>query len=342
MRGRGSRWWMWPLWVLQLATGAKSFVDNPIIGSPALNRRGLHAARVKWAARLASWRRRMLASQIEPKDRAAFERDGFVRIDNFLPEAEFEALRRYLLDTPMLARDHRQGNAITRRVPVDPALLRECPALHRLIDAPRWRGLMHYVGSNRGQPLYYLQTIISGEDGPDDPQLDLHSDSFQPSLKAWYFLSDVAEEDGPLTYVAGSHRAHAARLAWERQRSLTVLDDGDRLSQRGSLRIDPSELAALGLGQPTHFAVPANTLVVADTFGFHARGRAARPSVRVELWAYRRRNPFLPFTGLNLLSIGGIAHRRVQWSYRLGDWLAAKGWRQQHWTPTGPKRATDR
>ena len=35
------RWWRAPLWVLALATGAKSFADNPILGSNRLNRRGL-------------------------------------------------------------------------------------------------------------------------------------------------------------------------------------------------------------------------------------------------------------------------------------------------------------
>jgi len=42
-----------PWWAAQLLTGARSFRDNPLIGSPRLNRHGLHAARVTIAARLA-------------------------------------------------------------------------------------------------------------------------------------------------------------------------------------------------------------------------------------------------------------------------------------------------
>jgi hypothetical protein len=34
----------YPFWTLALATGAKSFRDNKVIGSPALNRWGLHAS----------------------------------------------------------------------------------------------------------------------------------------------------------------------------------------------------------------------------------------------------------------------------------------------------------
>jgi hypothetical protein len=90
------------------------------------------------------------------------------------------------------------------------------------------------------------------------------------------------------------------------------------------------------------FAVPANTLVVADTFGFHARGHSSQPSIRAELWAYRRRTPFLPWTGFDLLSLPGVAKQRVRWAYTLVDLLDRYGLRQQHWSPAGSKRALDR
>ena len=51
-------WLLAPVHVAALATGAKSFRDNPIIGSPALNRAGLHVARMRLAERMAERRRR--------------------------------------------------------------------------------------------------------------------------------------------------------------------------------------------------------------------------------------------------------------------------------------------
>ena len=77
---------------------------------------------------------------------------------------------------------------------------------------------------------------------------------------------------------------------------------------------------------PRVFAVPANTLVVADTVGFHARGLSARPSVRVEIWTYGRRNPFLPWTGLDPGSIPGIAERRIPFLWKVRDFLDTKAW----------------
>src|SRR5438270_2272 len=203
--------------------------------------------------------------------------------------------------------------------------LRQVPDLRGLLQASSWRSLLAYVASTRTEPLYYVQTILTGRaEGAPDPQLELHSDTFHPSLKAWLFLTDVTDNQGPLTYVAGSHRLTPKRLEWEKARSIDIRNS-DRLSQRGSLRIRPDELGALDLPQPTRFAVPANTLVVIDTCGFHARGGSNGPTVRPEIWAYVRRTPFLPWTGLDLLSWRPLAIRRATWLPHIVDPLQRLG-----------------
>lgn len=330
------------MWLLQLGTGYKSFVDNPILGSKRLNEAGLHAARLKLAHRLASARRRRLGKAVPRQWREQFDRDGFVAIRDFLPTDQFARLRDTLLNGEYKTRIHQQGDTITRRVAVDGSLLRQVPELRSLIARHDFRALLRYVASTRTAPLFYIQTIAAGiADGPPDPQLELHSDTFHPSLKAWLFLTDVVDEDRPLTYVAGSHRLTAERLAWEQAKSVSI-DSADRLSQRGSLRIQRDALAGLGLPQPTRFVVPANTLVAADTYGFHARGDADHPTLRVELWAYSRRSPFLPWTGLDPLSLPGIAERRAGWIAAAMDFAHARGWATQHWTAAGKRRPADR
>lgn len=343
MAGRALlKWWRAPLWTLALATGAKSFVDNPILGSERLNRRGLHVGRLKLAHSLAWTRRKRLASAVPAEWREQFDRDGFVEVRDFLPVREFERLQRSLLDNAFDSREHQQGDTVTRRVPIGPALLRKVPNLQKLLSDRRWRSLLAYVGSTKSEPIYYIQTIVRGADGPSaDPQLELHADTFHPSLKAWLFLTDVSDDQGPLTYVAGSHRLTPKRLRWEQRRSVEIRHS-DRLSQRGSLRIAPNELAELGLPQPTRFAVPANTLIAIDTSGFHARGGADRPGVRVEIWAYGRRTPFVPWTGFDLLSIRPIAVRRAAWLGAIVDRLDRLGLKKQHWLPVGPRRPLDR
>lgn len=336
------RWWRAPLWLLALGTGAKSFVDNPILGSERLNRRGLHAARLKLAHRLADVRRRRLATGVPIELRDQFDRDGYVEIRNFLPAEQFARLQQELLSREFDAREQQQGDAITRRVAIGPKLLRQVPELRGLLKDRSWRSLLAYAASTRAEPIYYIQTILMGQTpGAPDPQLELHADTFHPSLKAWLFLTDVTDDEGPLTYVPGSHRLSPQRLAWEQERSVSIRAS-DRLSQRGSLRIRPEELAQLGLPSPRRFAVPANTLIVVDTCGFHARGSCTRPTVRAEIWAYVRRTPFLPWTGLDFLSLGPISERRAAWIARIVDRLDDLGLIKQHWQPAGRKRILDR
>ena len=332
------RWWRAPIWLIELATGAKSFVDNPILGSERLNRLGLHVGRLKLAHRLAWHRRRRLAAIVPADWRRQFDRDGFVEVRDFLPADTFERIRSALLDAAFETRHHQQGNTITRRVPIGPALLRAVPELRSMFAGKRWRSLLGYVGSTRTEPLYFVQTIVTGRaEGPPDPQLELHTDTFHPSLKAWLFLTDVEDDEGPLTYVPGSHLLTPERLAWEQARSVAIAAS-DRLSQRGSLRISAPELTALNLPQPRRFAVPANTLVAIDTSGFHARGNSDRPSVRVEIWAYSRRSPFVPWTGLDPLSLPILAPRRAEWLVKIVDVLDRMGVKKQHWRRAGRKR----
>jgi Phytanoyl-CoA dioxygenase (PhyH) len=161
-------------------------------------------------------------------------------------------------------------------------------------------------------------------------------------VKAWFFLTDVKEEDGPFIYVPGSHRPTERRLTWERTASIEAAQSSDFQSSRGSLRITLEVLRHLGFSEPKVFAVPQNTLVVADTIGFHARGLSARSSVRVEIWAYGRRNPFLPWLGFDLATLPFVNGRAVPlyWSAMdLGErlHLVSNPWRRSEITsPIAP------
>ena len=322
-----------PWWLLQLGTTAKSFIDNPLIGSRRLNALGLHRGRVRLACALAASRRRRLARLISADDARSFARDGFIVRENALPPDLFARLRDGVLGYAGEAREQVQGNTITRRMAIDSAMLAAVPELRALLGGSPWSGMTRYVASFAGAPLAYVQTIFARAlPGDEDPQTMLHSDTFHATMKAWLFLTDVAEEDGPFCYVPGSHRRTPARLAWEDARALQH-GGADRLSGRGSLRIAATELAGLGLPPPRCFAVPANTLIVADTSGFHARGIARRPSARVEIWGYARRNPFVPWTGLDFLALPGLAERRIGWMWRGRDRLARL--LGQPWRPIG-------
>ena len=330
-----------PWWLLSLATGASSFIDNPILGSKLFNELGLHAGRVALAAQLTAQRRQQLAHLISPEDKAFFEQNGYVIKENFLDEVLFDQLSHELLDTEFSARETLQGNTVTRRIALDAEVMAQLPATQQLLRHPVWHGLLAYIGSFDAQPLIYLQSILSNvREYRPDPQTHLHSDTFHSSVKAWLFLTDVAVDEGPFVYVPGSHRLTPKRLAWEKARSLNMAG-ADRMSSRGSLRITHKELRTLDLPQPTAFAVKKNTLVVADTYGFHARGKSVRPSTRVEVWAYARRNPFLPIAGFDPLNLPFLQNRLIPLYWWGLDKMEAYGGRKNPWRVVGRLRAQD-
>ncbi len=304
----------------QLLTGAKSFEGNPVIGSHWLNQQGLHVGRVQLAHRLAEKRRDRLAPAVRPEDRSAFARDGYVVRRDFLPAADFAALLGELRGFQADLRERFEGDSVLRKTTVTPDVLARLPAVAKLLATPEWNALIRYVGARDAAPVVHLQSILQHvRAGPRDPQTYTHADTFHPTVKAWLYLTDVAEDAGPLTYVPGSHRLTPARLDWERRMSLHARHAEDEDTRQGSFRINAAGLAELGLPPARPLAVPANTLIVADTFGFHARGRSLRPSLRVEVWAFGRRNPFLPWTQLDPL-VSAVGLPRVDdWRLRTGS-----------------------
>ncbi|HEX5687902.1 MAG TPA: phytanoyl-CoA dioxygenase family protein [Ideonella sp.] len=250
----------------------------------------LHGALHRWRlqhvhARVAQ-RRASLEHWLDGVDAATFERNGFLVKRQVLPHAQFEALCEQVLSQRRPAHEMLQGDTVTRHIAIAPALLQAAPALATLLRGRLWNGLTRYVAAADHAPAAFVQTLVThARPMVRDPQTLLHADGPRPMMKAWFFLNDVGEEDAPLCYVPGSHRLTAPRLDWEVQQAEDATARGGPVAASGLHRIDKHELGALGLGHPARLVVPANTLIVADTFGFHKRAQARRPTMRVELWA---------------------------------------------------------
>ncbi|MEB3766879.1 phytanoyl-CoA dioxygenase family protein [Acinetobacter sp. MD2] len=327
---------------VMLLSEAKSFDHNLLINSPVLNQLGLHRFRVKTAAMLAGKRRARLAKFLSADEVSEFHANGFILKENFLAIDEFQRLQSELLNTALDSRETLQGDTVTRRMALDAKALARLPVTKKLLSNPLWQARLNYVGSYCSQPMYYVQVILSHvRQARPDPQTHLHSDTFHPNVKAWLFLTDVAEDEGPFVYVPGSHQVNPQRLAWEHQKACSMHNEKNVLTRRGSFRIQASKLAALGYAQPKAFAVKANTLVIADTYGFHARGPSVRPSTRIELWAYARRNPFLPWTGGDVLSSPWLKDHLVPLYWQGLDFLEKYKQRPSPWRAVGQKYATD-
>jgi hypothetical protein len=330
-----SQWLLAPFHAMAVVTGAKSFRDNPVIGSPALNRWGLHILRKRLAHRLAAHRRRRMEARLDPGDRAAFLRDGYLVIPEFLDPVAFGRMRAELLGCQTAAREFADGYTLTRLIPLDGVTLPQLPATARALASSRYRALHDYIGSFRLAPHLFVQTVFSKvQDAPPDVQSHFHTDTFHPTVKSWLFLTDVTGDAAAFTYVPGSHLPTRRHLAWERRVSVTAARQGDRLTGEGSLRIDEAMLARLGYPPPHKLAVAANTLVIADTSGFHRRGISDGAACRISIWAYCRGSPFRPWAGLGIRRQPGRAVRAF-WAAQ--DLLGRLTGRQTGWRWVGER-----
>ena len=95
----------------------------------------------------------------------------------------------------------------------------------------------------------------------------MHTDNFYATHKIWYFLDDVTLEHGPLIVTPGTSRFSLLRAAFEYINSLSY--DSQNVAWRPSQRWQ--NILKL---RPKAMTVAANTLVIANTHGFHGRGDA--------------------------------------------------------------------
>ncbi len=333
-KSRVFAFWRWPIWLFEFLTTGKSFKDNPLLGQYWLNWLGLHVFRYVMAHAITQLRWWQLRWMLTPAERASFHRDGFLQINNFLQPDLFTAVAAQAQAGADTVRQLTQQDTLTQRFLIDEAIMAQRPALDQLFKHKRLDRLLKYCGARNKKSLYYAQVIKNGvRSAAEDPQKNLHSDTFHPTLKAWLFLADVTPDDGPLTYIPGSHRLTLARLKFEYQRSLSVLTHPDGYSEKGSMRLKAADAMQLQLQLPAPiaFCVPANTLVLANTHGFHARGQALPGRCRPEIWMYSRHNPFNPCAGLDFRWVSKLSHRILNKMWVNADVKSAQHGKSATW-----------
>jgi ectoine hydroxylase-related dioxygenase (phytanoyl-CoA dioxygenase family) len=129
-----------------------------------------------------------------------------------------------------------------------------------------------------------LEHLTFGDYSAPDTQTELHIDTFHNTHRVWLYLDDVTEDNAPFVYVPGSHHLDRVRLREEYLEST----GGNGKSRR----IHDEELRSRGLQTRTVVTCPRNTLVVANTCGYHCRSMGRPGATRRALHMTFRFNPF--------------------------------------------------
>lgn len=162
----------------------------------------------------------------------------------------------------------------------------------------------------------FAQRVVNGPED-NDVQKVLHQDTWRDAWKFWYFPRAVRKGEGPFRFAPYSHGLSAARLRlmkefatrdkkWEDWRSFG--------HDEGSWRVSDQELQSMGaapwpwrreqpsrelgeellndIGRAYDIEAAAGTLVIANVYGYHARGLANETRERISLHASIRPNPW--------------------------------------------------
>jgi len=236
-----------------------------------LNKKGLHVYRSLLANKIYQSRNYSQKKEID-----VLNKKGILIIDNFLSDKEFKKVEDTFLKVKEQFPD---GKHIKAKVSnffnnnLDYLnLIKECAHVKEFSDdtldnVPRSEFWYHKHESN-------------------DPQYNFHSDTFHPTIKCWLYIEDITEEQGPFQYIPFSNLYTKTRMLWDYENSNMNSDDdlwrkraepngrlgSFRIHSNSSTDIELKELKRMGYEANISSCAPKNTLVIANTFGYHKRG----------------------------------------------------------------------
>ena len=250
-------------------TNYKTF-EGQSLNNPELIKKGLHIFRLIFS-------RYRYMYQLEKN----FEINGLVIVQDYLKE-----------DYPeMIAEECKKYPLVTYKTNENLLVDAMTPGLSHLRDKCGFKELIlntiHSTDLDDAHIKFRRNTFVQRVDNkPDDGDVQkvFHTDIFFPAIKYWYFPSEVKEEYGPFQYVENSVDLTEKLLDFYYEQSILISEDKwdrsrDKSHREGSMRIMNEEIDKLGLKR-TSVSCKANTLVIANVAGFHARGHCTEPHIR--------------------------------------------------------------
>lgn len=291
-----------PYWLASVFTQAKSFKENPIIGSKILNVLGLHVFRLVLSHSIFHFKLFILSPLVSKEDRIFFKENGYIVKQNFLAESEFEQLKNESKNWKQDLRQCVQGDTANVRAFLHTDILNENKIFAKFAENKQMLKIFKYCSAKNELPRIYIEQVRNDvvKTKRKDPQKNLHSDTFHPTMKAWLFLEDVTPENGPFTYLPCSQKLTWKRIKWEYNKSINAKNTIDGYTEKGSFRFTEEDLKELGYDKIVPMTVPKNSLVIANTYGVHRRGDATQhKATRLSIWVSSRVNPFNPWVGFD-------------------------------------------
>jgi hypothetical protein len=272
-----------------MSTLTDVFSEKKVVESHALNYAGAQVLRVLLSS--AAFASRGVTKSWPATDATRTLLDqGFVVMPDFLGSEAFAQVKADFVAAATIGKYNpiQDGDTRSERHTLPPDLWKTLPAVSRLLSDSK---LIQTLEGAERKPIeigdVWFDTVVNGDPQKgQDSQKQLHSDIFFNTHKVWFFLEPVKLEDGPLCFAPGTNRVTWKRLVFEYSKSIKY----DQLSDY-SFRVEPDDRAYFGFEEKP-LTCPANTLVIANTCGFHRRGDAVAGHTRKQIHFCIRSRPF--------------------------------------------------
>ena len=207
-----------------------------------------------------------------------FLRDGVISLTNFATDAQVAACRLELEPQFDAAR-----RAHAESTSTEPTFYHRLSNANELAPSSAFfydssliwdivRAYMSPKASSVRREAELRWDVIQNEVSPEDL---FHFDSWHPNLKAFLYLTDVDESNGPFRYLVGSHK----RASWRRKREMEWEAEGWGGSYGHYFPGEVKRLKREHGFEERVFTAKAGTLIIGDYSGLH-RGTPIRSGGR--------------------------------------------------------------
>lgn len=222
---------------------------------------------------------------------------GYAKKNNFLSQEEFLKIKKEynqaINEVKKEANIKKQSdiNHYTK-LKIDENTKDKYPAIHNLKDNLVLKNI--FKGCELKSDIHIscmLEKIEVFDNTIHDENRDFHYDTFHNTFKAWLFLNNVSEKQGPFHIIPESHKFSIKRFFSEYWFSILY---SLKIINEGSFRVDKKKKIKLSK-ESIKAEVLENTLVVANTHGLHCRGDAENGAIREAIHFWTREHPYKIF-----------------------------------------------
>jgi len=181
---------------------------------------------------------------------------------------------------------------VTHAIPADSPLLKMALDVKLLEIVSRYLGMwpaLHSIGAWLNYPT---------DEPATSSQLWHHDPEDLKIIKVFIYLDEVREDNGPFTFIPGTHPfgAHVARADRRRKR------DRERVADEQIASVMPPETWRVCTG-------PAGTMILADTLGYHRGGKPKAGTRLLVTFTYTSGTPLVDHAILIRGTPDWISHR---------------------------------